>query len=138
MAGSTRIRGNALALLVDGINYWADATSVILDGENMTVPATLCGPPQSVRLYSWFDIEAIQSTDEDSLWTFLLERQGEEFPFVYAPHGNETPETGKPVWTGTLATPDAPPTLGGQASRSRHHAQVFTTRLYIINGPHRA
>lgn len=128
---STRIRGTTLSMLVDGIDYWADAISVVLDGENEERPL-LNGGISTIRLRDWFDVEAVQSTAAGSLWTFLYEHQGEDVPYAYAPHGNPLPTLDEPHFTGILTVPP-PPRLGGAAGRSVE--QTFATRLPIVSGP---
>lgn len=132
--GSPRLRGTTLSMLVDGTDFWADAVSVVMDGEDEQ--DTWVGQPtvpRPVRVRSWFDVEAVQSTDPASFWTFLYEHQGADVPFAYCPHGNPVPSPEQPHFTGILALPDAPPPLGGRAGRAV--SQTFTTRLHIIQGP---
>lgn len=130
--GSARIPGTALSLLVDGTDYWADATSVVLDGEDRAFDL-LDGGSTSVRVRSWLDVEAVQSTAQGSLWRLLWEHPGRALPFAYAPHGNSRPSEDQPHFTGILTLPDVPPRLGGSAGRKVE--QKFTTRLFISQGP---
>lgn len=131
--GSTRIRGNALSMRLDGTDFWADTTSCVMDSELKEYPL-LNGSTTTVVVASWFDVEAVQSTDPDSFWTFLFDHQGESVPFAYAPHGNATPTAAQPHFTGILTVPP-PPRLGGPAGRRTQ--QSFATRLHIAQGPHR-
>lgn len=128
--GSPRVKGEALKLELDGVDYWADATSVVLDGEYMTTPV-LCGPPEQRRIRSWFDVEAVQSTAPGSLWRLLLEHEGEQVPYTYAPHGNHDETDDEPHFHGTLVIPPPAP-LGGAAGRNV--SQTFTTRMYVTQG----
>ena len=132
--GSTRLKGNALSFLVDGIDYWADATRVELGGEEIE-RKHIDGRVETYRERSWFDVDAVQSTDPDSFWTFLWEHPGAYLPFGYAPHGNSVATVAQPHFTGVLILPDSPPVLGGAAGRTVE--QTFTTRLHIAQGPHR-
>lgn len=129
--GSTRVKGNTLSMLVDGTDYWADATSVVMDNEPIPFQP-FGGAPTTIAGHFHFDVTAVQSTDPDSFWTFLWDHQGEHVPFGYAPHGNEEPTEGKPHFTGVLVVP-APPALGGDAGVKVE--QTFTTRLPIASGP---
>lgn len=129
--GSPRVKGTTLSMLVDGVDYWADVTSVVLDGEDRTFDL-FDGTVQSVRIRSWFDVEAAQSTATGSFWTFLYLHQGQDVPFAYAPHGNPEPTVDEPHFTGILTVP-GPPRLGGAAGRRVE--QSFITRLYINQGP---
>lgn len=128
---SPRLKGTTLSMLVDGIDYWADAVSVVMDGENLENPG-ICGRVDTYRLRDWFDVEAVQSTAAGSFWTFLYEHQGQDVPFAYAPHGNPVPTADEPHFTGILTVPP-PPRLGGAAGATVE--QVFSTRLHIVSGP---
>lgn len=129
---SPRLKGNALKMVVDGVDHWAECTSVVMDGEDIAD-----GRQVPVRATWWFDLEAVQSTHRDSLWTFLWENRGEhgvpsEVPFVYAPNGNPEPTQDEPHFVGTVGIPGPPP-LGGEAGHDVE--QVFTVRLPITRGP---
>lgn len=130
--GSPRVKGNALSMLVDGVDRWVDCTSVVMDGEDLTIGPNLHGTVRAVRVRDWFEVEAVQSTAASSFWTFLYEHQGQDVPFAYAPHGNAVATTDEPHFTGILTVP-GPPRLGGEAGRKVD--QVFTVRLHIIQGP---
>lgn len=130
--GSPRIKGNTLSLLVDGIDYWTDATSVTMDSQT-TEFQLLCGRTETLRLRSWLDVDAIQSTADGSLWRLLWENQGRDVPFAYAPHGNAIPSTDHPHFTGILTLPASRPSLGGAAGHDTE--QTFTVRLHIAQGP---
>ncbi len=129
--GSPRVKGNALSFLLDEADYWADAVSVVMDGEDEPV-RILMAPDASQRIAWWFDVEAVQSTAAASFWTFLYEHEGQAIPFAYAPHGNPLPTPDEPHFTGVLTVPP-PPRLGGAAGVDVE--QTFTTRLPIVSGP---
>ncbi|MGC5584150.1 hypothetical protein [Ornithinimicrobium sp. W1665] len=129
--GSPRIKGDRLSFHVDGVDHWADATSVVMDGEDLEVP-DMHGEVKLIRLRSWFDVEAVQSTAAASLWTFCWEHQGQTVPFAYAPHGNPLPTEDQPHFTGVLTVPLAP-RLGGSAGRTTE--QTFESRFHIVQGP---
>lgn len=131
--GSTRLKGDALSMLIDGKDYWADATSVVMDCDRLEVPL-FEGGMEIIPMGWWFDVTAVQSTGEGSFWLFLWEHQGETVPFAYAPHGNEVPTVDEPHFTGILNV-SSPAALGGAAGRRVE--QVFTTRLHIVQGPYR-
>lgn len=131
--GSTRIKGTALSMRVDGVDYWADVTSCVMDGEIESV-RVMMAPDIEGHTAWWFDVEAAQSTDPDSFWTFLFDHQGESVPFAYAPHGNATPTGAQPHFTGILTVPP-PARLGGSAGPRVE--QIFETRLHIAQGPYR-
>ncbi|MBB1482495.1 hypothetical protein H5392_01310 [Tessaracoccus sp. MC1865] len=129
--GSVRLKGTGLSLLVDGVDYWADATSVIMIPEADENDRRYNDP----RLNSWwFEVEAVQSTDPGSFWSFLWDNRDKSVPFAYAPHGNPYASPEMPHFTGIVEVPGPAP-LGGAAGRSVEH--VFTTRLRIVQGPYR-
>jgi len=131
--GSTRIYGKQLRLEIDGTDYWADTTSCILKNEDdgdtvVTFEDAAAGDTKKF----FFEIGFIQSTDADSLWSFIWDNTGEDVPFEYAPHGNATPATDKPHVIGTL-TIGPKPDLGGEAGRKKQ--QVATARFDIVGTP---
>lgn len=129
---SPRVKGNALSLLVDGIDYWTDASRVKLDGQTMELPL-MCGGTQTLQLRSWFDVEAVQSTAIGSLWRLILDNPNRDVPFGYAPHGNAVPTEDEPHFTGILTLPGGRPALGGAAGIRTE--QTFSVRLHIVQGP---
>jgi len=91
-----------------------DASSITLtnedkDGEVRTF-ADITPPKQ------WFfEIEAIQSTDQSSFWSLLWDADGTEgIPYVFKPHGNATESTNEPHFSGTVSVKGKPP-VGGSA-----------------------
>ena len=134
--GSTRMRGNALALKFGSPaeNYWADATSVVLDNEESdsdVVTFEDAAGGDAARQY-FFSITAIQSTDESSFWSYVWENAGNVVAFTYAPHGNTEPEPGKPHFLGTCRI-GPKPAIGGEAGRTNTY--TFETRFDIESGP---
>jgi hypothetical protein len=114
MPSSTRIKGKNLVLTIDGDDYAMDASSITLtnedkDGEVRTF-ADITPPKQ------WFfEIEAIQSTDQNSFWSLLWDADGtENIPYVFKPHGNATESTNEPHFSGTVSVKGKPP-VGGSA-----------------------
>lgn len=128
MPTSTRIKGRNLVLTLDGTDYAVDASSITLtnedqDGEVRTF-ADITPPKQ------WFfEIEGIQSTDNDSLWDFLWEKDGDAANFVFKPHGNATASPSQPHFTGTVEVKGKPP-IGGGADTTF----VFSYRLDLLIG----
>jgi hypothetical protein len=124
MPTSTRIKGRNLILTLDGDDYAVDASSITLtnedkDGEVRTF-ADVTPPKQ------WFfEIDGIQSTDDDSLWDWLWDNDGgEDIEFIFKPHGNENPSVSQPHFTGTVEVKGKPP-IGGAADTTF----VFSYRL---------
>src|SRR5690606_8309576 len=90
MAPSTRIKGRQLSLKIGtpAVDVWADTTSVVLDreeAEDDVVTFHDASQPGGA-MQEFLQITAIQSTDPDSLWSYIWEHTGEEIPFTYAPH----------------------------------------------------
>lgn len=134
--GSTRIKGSKLGLTFGspGENYWADATSVVLDNEEKESDVlTFEDAAGGDAGRQWFfTISAVQSTATGSFWRYLWENTGEVVPFTYAPHGNETATAEQPHFLGTCKI-GPKPTVGGDASRTAEY--VFETRLDVETGP---
>lgn len=132
MAGSTRIRGRQLKLSLGtpAEDYWADTTSVqLLNEEADDDVVTFADAAEGENVQEYLEISGIQSTDPDSLWTYLWDHAGEDVPFTYAPHGNETPTAAQPHFIGTVTLGPRPP-LGGEAGRNNTH--TFETRWNVV------
>lgn len=120
--GSTRIKGNALSLEIDGIDYWMDITSCSItnddaDGDVVTFYDASQGGAKAYTL----KISAIQSLDATSFWRYAWEHVGDEVPYTYAPKGNtDAPTADKPWFTGNV-TISQPPTLGGDAGADEEY-----------------
>lgn len=124
---STRIKGSALALTFGGTDYWADATSVVLDNEEAVSGITTFEDASlgGGRTF-FFTISAIQSTETSSFWRYLWANTGEVVAYKYAVHGNATATADQPHLTGTVKV-GPKPALGGDASVNGEY--VFTVRL---------
>lgn len=130
---SNRIRGRQLLLEVGtpALNVWADTTSAVLDNEDAdedTVTFKDASEPGGA-VTEYLEIAGIQSTDTESFWTWLWDHAGDEVPFTYAPHGNETPTANQPHFIGTVRIGPRP-TLGGEAGRDNTY--TFETRWDVI------
>lgn len=133
MAGSTRIRGRQLALKLGTPpkDHWADTTACLLENEEAdddTVTFADAAEPGGA-IQEFLNITGIQSTDEESLWTYLWDHAGEEVAFTYAPHGNPEPSVSQPHFLGTC-TLGTRPALGGEAGRENTY--TFETRWDVI------
>ena len=132
--GSTRIKGRQLKLLVGSspaTDVWADTTSVVLDNEEAEDDTTTfedAAEPGGAR-QEFLTISGVQSTDATSLWSYCWDNVGEEVPFTYAPHGNETPTAAQPHFLGTCRIGPRP-TLGGEAGRDTTF--TFETRWDVV------
>lgn len=131
MSTSTRIKGRALSLKLGATDYWADATSVILDSEDPNV-VTFYDASTAGRQY-FFTVDAIQSTAASSFWSHVWANAGDDnVAFTYAPHGNATATADEPHFTGTLRIGQKP-TIGGAAGVNNTYS--FSTRFEINGEP---
>jgi hypothetical protein len=134
--GSPRIKGRQLSLKIGtpSVDYWADATSVVMDNEELdadTVTFEDAAEPGGARQY-FFNITATQSTATASLWRKIWESTGEEVPFTYAVHGNAVPTVEQPHMIGTVKIGPRP-SLGGEAGRDVTY--TFESRWDIVGTP---
>lgn len=118
--GSKRIKGVALTLEFgeSPAQYECDVTECrITNEESDDDVTTFCdvadGSARDFKLAG----TAIQSTDEDSLWSYVWDNVGEKVQFTYAPHGNSDPSEDEPHFTGTVVIGEAPE-IGGEAGRN--------------------
>lgn len=133
MASSTRIRGKALRLEIDGVDHWADVTSVVLDNEEAdSDTVTFYDASQGGSRTYFLTINAIQSTDEASFWSSVWDNSGTDVPFVFAPHGNETATAAQPHFIGTC-TIGPKPAVGGEAGAQNTY--TFETRFDVVGVP---
>lgn len=133
---STRIKGRQLALQfgTPSIDYWADQTACVLDNEEADSDTTTFADAAAeggARQY-FLSLTAVQSTDTASFWRYVWEHSGEKVPFVYAPHGNETPSESKPHFVGTC-TIGPRPAIGGEAGATSTY--TFETRFDVEGTP---
>lgn len=137
MAGSTRIKGNKLALQfgTPKTDYWADTTSVTLENEesddDVLTFEDAAGTDSGVQWF--FTLSAIQSTSADSFWRYLWENSGETVPFTYAPHGNEEASASEPHFIGNCKI-GPKPSVGGEAARTGG-SYTFEARLDVEGTP---
>jgi hypothetical protein len=118
MTTSTRIKANALLLSIDGTDYWADFSSVVLQSEDASSDVnTFYDASLGGRRDFYFTVGGVQSTEATSFWRAMWADAGTEVAFIYAPHGNATASADEPHFTGTVRIPAAGSfQLGGEAS----------------------
>lgn len=133
MSGSARIKGAALALSFGGTEYWADATSVILDNEEADGDVTTFADAAAggARQF-FFTLSAIQSLASGSFWRYVWANTGGSAAFRYAPHGNAIATADQPHFTGTVKI-GSKPSLGGDAGAS--NTFTFETRFDVEGAP---
>lgn len=131
---SNRIKGKALRLTLDGEDHWADLTACRIDNEEADDDTvTFQDAAQEGGARQWFmEITAIQSTDPTSFWSLVWDSSGTKVPYVYAPHGNETPSPTQPHFVGVLEI-GPPPAIGGEAGRTTTY--TFETRFDLEAKP---
>lgn len=133
MAGSTRIKGAALGLTIDGVDYWADVTSVVFDNEEASGDVTTFADAEAGGARQHFaTISAIQSVQTASFWRFVWDNTGQTATYKYAPHGNAVATADQPHLTGTLKI-GPKPSLGGDAGATNTY--TFETRFDIDGEP---
>lgn len=115
---STRIKANALKLTIDGDDYWADLSSVVMASEEAAADVTTFADAADGGSRDWFfTVSGIQSTDSTSFWMAMWDNPGSEVAFIYAPHGNASASSTQPHFTGTVRLPARGSfVLGGEAS----------------------
>ena len=118
MATSTRIKANALLLSIDGTDYWADFSSVVMQSEDASADVTtFYDASLGGRRDFYFTVSGVQSVEAASFWRAMWADAGSEVAFVYAPKGNATAGADAPHFTGTVRIPAKGAfQLGGEAS----------------------
>lgn len=135
MASSTRIKGVALTLKLGAVptDYKADVTKCTITNEEadsgvVTFEDAASGGARKYLL----NISAIQSTDADSLWSYIWTNSGTKVAFVFAPHGNATATADQPHFTGSVWI-GPKPEIGGEAGQGNTY--VFDTQWEIEGTP---
>ncbi|SNS41605.1 hypothetical protein SAMN06309944_0165 [Micrococcales bacterium KH10] len=133
MAGSTRIKGKQLSLKIGTNEFFADTTACTIENEEadsdvVTFADAAAGGGRKYLL----KITGIQSTDEDSLWSYIWDNSGTDVAFTYAPHANATASTDQPHFVGTV-TVGPKPTIGGEAGTDSTF--TFETEWEIVGEP---
>jgi hypothetical protein len=118
MTTSTRIKANALLLSIDGTDYYADFSSVVLQSEDASTDVTtFYDAALGGRRDFYFTVSGVQSTAAASFWRSMWADAGTEVAFIYAPNGNATASASQPHFTGTVRLPpQGSLQLGGEAS----------------------
>lgn len=133
---STRIKGSALKLTIDGVEYWADVTSVSLENEDAAAGVTTFEDASlgGSRQY-YLTGSAIQSTEVGSFWEYLWSNTGDIVAYAYSPNGNTTASADAPHFTGTVKV-GPKPFIGGDAGATNEF--VFDFRLDCQEVPTKA
>lgn len=117
MPTSTRIKANALTLTIDGVDYAADFSSVVMQSEDASADVTtFYDAALGGRRDFYFTVAGVQSTEAASFWREMWDNAGSEVAFIYAPNGGVA-GANTPHFTGTVRLPpQGALMLGGDAS----------------------
>ncbi|GMA34740.1 hypothetical protein [Demequina litorisediminis] len=135
MPGSTRIKGVGLTLSVGSpaVDYKCDVTAATITNEEKDSDVTtFCDVSEGDDRQFFLNITAIQSTDADSLWSYIWDNTGEDVAFTYAPHGNAIPSADQPHFTGNVTIGDRPE-IGGEAGKDNTY--TFESQWEIVGTP---
>lgn len=125
-SGSPRLKGNALSLQIDTVDYWMDLTSckITNDDADSNVVTFYDASKGGGKQYT-LAISAVQSLDPESFWRYAWDNVGQTVPFVYAPKGNsDAPSEDAPWFIGKVRI-GVPPEIGGDAGED----EEYTTDL---------
>lgn len=127
------VLGNAgLVALLDAVDYSNNIKEVTLEGEDkddsdLTFAEAASG---DVKDYA-VTLKSIASTAVGSLWRYLWDNPGGEFPFVYGPHGNAVPTEDKPHFLMTLKADGRPTPPNNTARRTKDRGE-FEATLQVV------
>lgn len=106
--------GKNLTLTVDGVQFNADGTSVVMDSEDADTEAVTFAELANGTPQQWFfQLTTLQDYGAATFWRMLWDNSGSEVAFVFAPKGGPV-AADKPEFTGTLTIPRKP-SVGGDA-----------------------
>ncbi|TCU48344.1 hypothetical protein [Curtobacterium sp. PhB146] len=120
--GSTRLKGNALSLTIDGVDYWVDITSAkITPGDADKDVVTFYDAANGGGSEYVLNMTAIQSLDPASLWRYAWDNSGKEVDYTYAPKGNTDAPRDDAPWFVGKTTIGTPPEVGGEAGADKEY-----------------
>jgi hypothetical protein len=127
---ATKYDGKDLTFTVDGVEFNADGTSVVMDSEDADTDSTTFAELADGTPQQWFfQLTALQDYAAASFWHALWDNAGSEVAFIFNPKGGPV-AAGKPSFTGTCTIPRKPP-VGGDAGTT----WTFDFRLDIDGTP---
>jgi len=131
--GSTRIKGSALSLAFDGVDYWADVTQVRLTNIPIGDPMRAHGNHAVIAAPRQYLIKgtAAQSLDDGSFWRYAWANAQKIVDFRYAPLGNHEPAADAPHFIGRVQIGPRP-TVGGNAGNKEYE---FEFEWEVIGEP---
>lgn len=115
---SSRIFANKLKLKVDGVDYWADLSSVVLASEPASIDQTTFAEAAAGGAVDWYiTVSGIVSLDAGSFWRTMWTNAGDEVAFEISPFGNSVPTGTAPIFEGLCRIPaQGSFSMGGEAS----------------------
>jgi len=122
---STKINGKNLSLLVNGDEFKAQGTSVLLDNEDaddtdVTFADLDFGDPKQ-----WFmQLAALADYSAAGFWRMLWDNAGDVVAYVLKPHGNAVATADEPHFTGTVKILSKPPVGGGAGQTWNYEARL--------------
>ncbi|GAA4075767.1 hypothetical protein ACFFOS_27650 [Nocardioides kongjuensis] len=129
---ATKYDGKDLTFTVDGVQFNADGTSVVMDNEDGDAGTQTFAELANGTPVNWFfQITALLDLAGTSFHTMLWDNAGTEVAFVFDPMGaGVTPTVNKPKYTGNCKIPRKPP-VGGQAGET----WTYDFRIDIVGEP---
>lgn len=125
-----KYNGKDLTFTVDGTEFNADGTSVVMDSEDADTESTTFADLADGTPQQWFfQLNTLQDFGADTFWRMLWDNAGSELAFVYKPKGGPVGPT-KPEFTGTCKVPRKP-SVGGDAGST----WTSDVRLDIVGVP---
>jgi len=110
-----RIKGNALTIEIDSVEYKTHLTSVLLEQAEADSKFVTFADAAAGGSYEWtMKGTASQDDAEDSFWNMVWDNTGTEVDFVMARAGNAVATATQPHFTGTVKI-GVKPAIGGDA-----------------------
>ena len=110
-----RIKGNALTVTIDSVEYKTHLTSIRLEQAEADSKFVTFADAAAGGSYEWtMSGSASQDDATDSFWNMVWDNTGTEVPFVLVRNGNAVATATQPHFTGTVKI-GAKPAIGGDA-----------------------
>lgn len=124
--------GKNLSFTVDGVQFNADGTSVVMDNEDGDAGTQVFADLQNGTPVNWFfQLTALTDLASTTFWRMLWENAGAEIAYVFDPLGvAAAPTDDAPKFTGTCKVPRKPP-VGGTAGED----WTYDFRIDIVGEP---
>jgi len=110
-----RIKGNALTITIDSVEYKTHLTSIRLEQAEADSKFVTFADAAAGGSYEWtMTGSAAQDDAEDSFWNMVWDSTGTEVDFKIARAGNAVASAAQPHFTGTVKI-GVKPAIGGDA-----------------------